>query len=438
MPRVLIVSPHFPPVNAPDMQRARTSLPHFREFGWEPHVLAVAPVEGEPFDPLLAETVPSDVAVDRVRSLPPAISRRFGVGNVALRALPFLYRAGRDLLRAGAVDLVYFSTTMFLCVPLGRVWKRRFGIPFVVDMQDPWLTDYYETHPSAAPPRKYGVARRLHAVLEPWTLKEVDGLISVSPAYVDDLRSRYAWLSDTPSAVVPFGVSSADLLFVEQRPQPNRAFRRGDGLWHAVFTGAAGDYMAPALEQLFQALRRGLETAPHEFGRVRLHFVGTGYEEAAGGRTVSAAAAACGIGTVVEEMPSRVPYFEALQIVRDADCLLLVGSDDPAYAASKLNLYLVASATLDKPMVAVVEEASVMRPALEPAAAAFSTFKSRSDADSDAVSNLTAAWLSILRGARRSAGGSTAEPVSAREGTRQQCALFNRVLANRLARATAA
>ena len=41
--RVLIVSPHFPPVNAPDHQRVRMSLPYLGEFGWEGHVLTVAP-----------------------------------------------------------------------------------------------------------------------------------------------------------------------------------------------------------------------------------------------------------------------------------------------------------------------------------------------------------------------------------------------------------
>jgi hypothetical protein len=35
MKRVLVVTPRFPPVNAPDHQRARLMLPFLREFGWE-------------------------------------------------------------------------------------------------------------------------------------------------------------------------------------------------------------------------------------------------------------------------------------------------------------------------------------------------------------------------------------------------------------------
>ncbi|MGA7725971.1 MAG: hypothetical protein WCA95_11885, partial [Opitutaceae bacterium] len=67
MKKVLIVSPHFPPINAPDMQRVRMSLPYYRAHGWEPVVLAV----GKDWqlgvtEPNLLSTVPSDVRVVHV------------------------------------------------------------------------------------------------------------------------------------------------------------------------------------------------------------------------------------------------------------------------------------------------------------------------------------------------------------------------------------
>src|SRR5947199_388222 len=62
--RVLIDSPHFPPVNAPDHQRARMALPFFKEFGWEPTVLAVDANHVEAVrDPFLSQTVPGHVRV---------------------------------------------------------------------------------------------------------------------------------------------------------------------------------------------------------------------------------------------------------------------------------------------------------------------------------------------------------------------------------------
>src|ERR1700730_13249089 len=98
--RVLIVSPHFPPINAPDHQRIRMSLPHFAEFGWEPTVLAVSPEYVEAVeDRLLLRTVPESTRVIRTRAFPFKQTRHLGVGNLGLRALPFLRSAGDRILR---------------------------------------------------------------------------------------------------------------------------------------------------------------------------------------------------------------------------------------------------------------------------------------------------------------------------------------------------
>src|SRR5260370_22926801 len=111
---VLIVSPNFPPINAPDHQRVRISLPHLAEFGWRATVLVVSPefVEGAS-DSMLLRTVPDTTRVIRTRALPAKPTRRLGVGNLALRALPFLSRTGDRVLSSEQFDLVFFSTTAF-------------------------------------------------------------------------------------------------------------------------------------------------------------------------------------------------------------------------------------------------------------------------------------------------------------------------------------
>jgi hypothetical protein len=160
--KVLIVSPHFPPINAPDMQRVRMSLPYYRRFGWEPVVLTVDErwQEGA-LEPELLVTIPADVRVVRVRAAPAAWTRRIGIGALGLRAWPYLLRRGARLLRREKFDLVFFSTSQFITYSLGRLWKARYGVPYVIDVQDPWRTDFYDK-PGAPPPPggwKYRFAR---------------------------------------------------------------------------------------------------------------------------------------------------------------------------------------------------------------------------------------------------------------------------------------
>jgi hypothetical protein len=60
------------------------------------------------------------------------------------------------------------------------------------------------------------------------------------------------------------------------------------------------------------------------------------------------------VADYVREQPARVPYFTGLQLLRDAQALVLPGSDDPQYTASKLYPYILAR----KPLLAVFHERS--------------------------------------------------------------------------------
>ena len=123
MPRLLIVSAHFPPVNAPDMQRVRMSLPHFVDAGWEIVILTVDDRQPlAPLEPDLLATVPVPVRVLRVPIFSRNWSRYFGINNLGWRSLPSLYQYGRQLLTDETFDLVYFSTTQFIVCTLGRLW----------------------------------------------------------------------------------------------------------------------------------------------------------------------------------------------------------------------------------------------------------------------------------------------------------------------------
>ena len=127
--RLLLVSPHFPPVNAPDHQRVRALLPYLAELGWEAEVLCVdaAQVEG-PQDELLAQTLPAGLRVHRCGAIPLRLARALRCGQIGYRAYFHLRAAGDRLLRTGRFDLVFFSTAIFETLVLGPHWKRRSAI----------------------------------------------------------------------------------------------------------------------------------------------------------------------------------------------------------------------------------------------------------------------------------------------------------------------
>ena len=69
MREVLIISPRFPPINAADVHRVRTSLAYYRRFGWEPTVLCVDPATSDGVeDAMLAQALTPDIRVVRIRA----------------------------------------------------------------------------------------------------------------------------------------------------------------------------------------------------------------------------------------------------------------------------------------------------------------------------------------------------------------------------------
>ncbi|MCM1981750.1 glycosyltransferase [Lyngbya confervoides] len=359
--RVLIVSPHFPPTNAPDAQRVRTMLPYLAELGWEAEVLAVDPDHVEhPRDEILAQLLPDGVRVTRTGALPTRYTRKVGLGNLGLRSLPFLQRAGDRLLSQRPVDLVFFSTTIFPVMILGRRWQRKFNVPYVLDFQDPWLGGFYQTQAQGRPPGgrlKYTLDKALAQLLEPRALERVSHLISVSPDYPQRLQQRYPHLTAQDCTVLPFGAPESDYHRLPSLGIGQRIFNPQDGNHHWVYVGRGGADMATALHGLFYALRQERDRHPQDWETLRIHFVGTSYAQGdRAEKTIAPIAEQYGLADMVTEHPHRIPYFEAQQVLIESQGILMIGSDDPRYSASKLYPAILAR----RPLLAIFPQQSLV------------------------------------------------------------------------------
>lgn len=347
MNKLLVVSPHFPPVNAADHHRVRLALPYLRGLGWEPTVLAVEPdsVEGAVLDPLLSATFPADIRVIRVRGLRPRAFGGFRLGGLWWRCGRALRRAGDRLLASEHFDAAFFSSTVFDSFKLGPRWLSRHRLPYVLDYQDPWINDYYD-RTGAAPPGgrlKYAWNQFRARRAEPAVLRGAARVIAVSPAYARGLAAAYPWFDAGCVLILPFGAASVDWDVLKHHSPAQPLINFDDGFQHHVYVGRAGSDMAPALTILFRAFRRFQGSDPERAARLRFHFIGTNYAPPPLGRDwVVPIAQQEGVAAAVSEHRGRVGYFDALHYLSKAHALVVVGSDDPSYNASKLFPYALA------------------------------------------------------------------------------------------------
>jgi hypothetical protein len=267
----------------------------------------------------------------------------------------------------------------------------------------------------------------MHGVLEPIAMRGVDGIISVSQGYCDTLTERYDGISPADCSVIPFGAAENDFSVLDDANLTNPLFDASDDAINVVYVGRGGHDMAAAAHGLFGALARGLDEDPGRFGKVQMYFVGTSYaEEGEGEKTFAPVAAAHGVEDHVTEQPARVPYFQALHLMREADMLVVPGSDDPNYTASKLYPYILS----ETPLLAVFNRQSSVIDVLDETGAGRVISFSGDTAEETLSAWVLEAWGSMLRRLPYTpdTDWEAFEPYTAREMTRRQVEVFDRVV----------
>ena len=333
MKKVLIISPHFPPINAPDMQRVRMSLPYYRDYGWEAIVITVDSKYIVGFkDEILIETIPKEIIVHKIKSLPFRITRLFGLGSLSLRSLPFYFQKVNKLLKNENFDLIFFSTTMFHVGVLGPYWKWRFKVPFVIDLQDPWRNDFYLSKPRSERPPKFWFAYLLLKWTEQIAIPSCDGIISVSEGYLDEIKNRYQEVKNLPMVVIPFGASFLDFQIVKSKKFEFSFLKSQNNKIKVAYIGA----ITPAFIPIIRIFFNSFIISKNDITKYHFYFIGTSYSSVKSSRLVEDLSQELGISEYVTERSERIPYFEALKFMQAVDILFIPGSTDKDYNASKV------------------------------------------------------------------------------------------------------
>ncbi|MFC1574655.1 glycosyltransferase [Gemmatimonadota bacterium] len=173
----LFITPHFPPADQLGAKRALNLVRHLPDEGWRPIVLAAPSLTGGQ-DPTLLELVPGDTIVSRgfsglARPLVKPLARFFSHTSGSTqtpppkrrepkphadlgwrRKLPYLtpldqyvwdvggaYRSGARLIEEHQPSLIVANADPWSGLLVGSWLARRFDLPFVPDLRDPWTTN---------------------------------------------------------------------------------------------------------------------------------------------------------------------------------------------------------------------------------------------------------------------------------------------------------
>jgi hypothetical protein len=350
---VLIVAPSFTPSSNPPTQRVRFFARHLPTFGWHPRVLSVDPqYYEEPPDQEIASLVPLGLDVIRAPAYPARLTRRLGIGDLGIRAYRPMRRVLRDICRSDRrPSLLFIPGPPWHTFLLGADMRDEFGIPYVLDYIDPWVSS------AGADGRWWTKAywyRTVAVALEPRAVRGAARITAVSDGTNDGVRAMYPSVPASAFTGIPYGFEPSDFETLRRAPRPNAIWRAGDGAIHLVSVGAMLPNGYETLRGLFAGIRLLRDRSPALGGRIRVHFVGTTYEPNPRQGLVEPVAQEMGLGDVVTEHPARVPYLDALNLLVSSDGIVALGSSEAHYTASKIYPSILAK----RPLLAMYHAAS--------------------------------------------------------------------------------
>ena len=356
---VALVAPHFPPSNLASVHRARLLGQHLAEFGWRPIVVTAHWKHyEEALDEDLASLVDPSLEVIRVPALPTRPIRI--VGDLGIRAMPWLLSALRDLRRARRFDFLHITVPSFYTAMLGELLYRSEPLPFGIDYIDPWV---HEWPPAEVKLSKAWFAKKLAERLEPWAVRRASLITGVAEGYYDPVFERNPALrASCVSRAMAYGFSTSDFLAPPVTRRAPTQFDPRDGKIHLVYAGALLPKATGVLERLLEGFAGLRARGGDQSKRIRMHFIGTGTSPRdQHGYNVMPVAARFDLADVVTEHPHRMAYLDVLVHLRNADGILILGSVERHYTPSKVFQAVQAR----RPVLAFLHEASTALAVLE-------------------------------------------------------------------------
>ena len=427
MKTVLIIAPQFSPSSYPPSHRVRIFTNHLDTLGWHPIVLTVEPAFlEEDLDWEFAKLVKEGLEIIRTKALTVKWTRKFGIGDLGIRSLYFQLQAARKLCRERKIDLLFIPGPPWHTFLVGPLIKKEFGIPFIMDYIDPWVMSLGEHDP---PWTKAYWFRKMAIFLEPHAVRHVDHVVAVSDGTNDGVRSRYDSMPREMFTGIPYGGELSDFDYVRQHPGENSFFVPGDGHFHFVYIGAMLPNAYDTLRALFKALLNIKEKQPELYKCVRCHFIGTTYAANPGSGLVKPVADEMGLGDIILEHPKRIPYLDAVNVLCQTDGILVLGTTETHYTASKIFPCIMAK----KPILAMFHTASsVVDVMTSTNAGELVTYDSRETVDCK-VSDICEALIRIMSPGymKPETNWDEFDKYTARSMTKQLAAIFDRVTGNR-------
>lgn len=322
MKTVLIIYPHWVPANLAGVQRPRLIGNYLTHFNWKPLLLTVdSKYYEENLDPLMKKTVSKDIEV--VYTKAKKITKPRLIGDIGLRAFSFLKKEALRLCKERDIDFIWIPIPSFYTALLGRIIHDKTGVPYGIDYIDPWVRDITNQNNIRAK-----LSQTVARTLEPYAIKKAALITGVSTPYYQPAIDRN--FDKAPvHAGMPYGFDPNDHKIELEGLDLPWGEQPDCKPW--IYAGAFLPNSHLFVQSFFETIAN-LKADGKWDNAIRLYFIGTGPYPA---KRITAYAKDYGLEDIVVEHRERFPFLHVLNFLSKADRVMLFGSTERHYTASK-------------------------------------------------------------------------------------------------------
>ena len=342
MKKILIIYPHWPPSNLAGVHRARLISNFLPDFNWQPIILTVKHkyYEEKP-DFELVGTVSEKTKVVYVESR--QVGKLRVIGDIGLRSFKFLKKKALEIIKKEKIDFIWIPIPSFYVAVLGRILYNKTKTPYGIDYIDPWVRDI-----SNRKNIRSVLSLQIAKILEPYAVKKASLISGVSTSYYEPILKKYFSGKKISHVGMPYGFDPNDhkiKINIEKYP-----WYKYPDCKPIIYAGAFLPNSAYFIKKLFKTIKK-LKNAKKWNDNWHLFFIGTGNYPY---KSIQEYADEANISEFVHENKQRFPFLHILNFLSAAFRVLIIGSTEKHYTASKTFQALLS----EKPVFAMMHNES--------------------------------------------------------------------------------
>lgn len=346
MKNILIIYPHWPPSNLAGVHRARLITNFLPDFSWHPIVLTVhEDFYEEQLDADFLKTVRSTTEVIKVPAF--KCKKKRLIGDIGLRAFFQLRKKAIEILNQRNIDFIWVPIPSYYPVLMLPGLHKKFKVPYGIDYIDPWVKprDVLGRFLSKA-----YLSNLLAKFLEPYAVSRAALISGVDEAYFRPVLKRNFKNEAIEFVGMPYGFDPKDHEIQLENVQV--PWKEEEEAY--VYAGAFLPKSHLFLKNLFACIQKLKEKNVWPASK-KIYFLGTGNYP---GKQISEYALEYHISDIVTEINERFPFLQILYFLNRAKGVIVLGSTQKHYTASKIFQSLLSR----RPVFAVFhEESSAVR-----------------------------------------------------------------------------